>query len=117
MITPNQFEFRDTGSTAAIELTVSEDDVCDVNLATEYHYAEPQMHHFGTSLAKPEDESLPGAKQPEFRVATTQTQVLLKPGESQLASCCQLPRLPDASADTPEQRLFTFVTIHSPSQP
>lgn len=117
MITPRLFEVRNVGSTAEVELMVSDDDICDVNLATEHHYAEPHIHHFGTSLTKPEDESMPGAKQPEWRVAKTHAQLLLKPGESQLASCGQLPRLPGAPADTPEQRLFTFVTIHAPAQP
>lgn len=118
MVTPREFQFRNVGSTAELELSVSEDgDLCDVNLATEHHYTEPLVHHFGTSLTKPEDESLPGAKQPEFRVASTAAQLLLKPGESRIASCCQLPRLPGAPADTPEQRLFTFLTIHAPAQP
>ena len=116
MVTPVAFTFRNVGSTAEIELTVSDDDLCDVNLTAEHDYAEPLVHHFGTSLDKPEDESLPGAKQPEMRVAKTTTQLLIKPGTSQLAGCSQLPRLPDAP-EAGEQRLFTFITIEPSAQP
>jgi len=116
MITPEAFSFRNVGSTAEMELTVSDGDLCDVNLAVEHHYAEPLLHHFGTSLANPEDENLPGAKQPEMRVAKITTQLLMEPGTSQLAGCSQLPHLPDAP-EASVQRLFTFITIEPSAQP
>jgi len=117
MIAAREFLFRNVGTTAEIEAVIpTEGEFCDVFLSTVHHYAEPQMHHFGTSLTKPWDESLPGVKQAEFRVAETNTNLQIKPGESRLASCSQLPHLPDAPAQTPEQRLFTFITIHAPDQ-
>jgi hypothetical protein len=111
VITPTEFSFRNVGTTAELELTVSEDgDFCDLNLALEHDYAEPELIHWSTSLSDPENEDLPAAKQPEFRRATFNGQAMLRPGESGLMQCSQLPLLPGV----PAQRLFVFVTVTTP---
>lgn len=112
MITPRDLSTRNIGSTAEVELVVPDDgELCDVNLSAEHHYAEPEMHHWATSLAEPENKDLPGAKQPEFRTTNVNAQIFIKPGRSGLVQFTQLPRPRDTPAETPEQRVFVFITF------
>ncbi len=111
MITPTEFSFRNVGSTAELELTVSEDgEFCDLFMALEHHFAEPELVHWSTSLSDPENKDLPAAKMPEFRYAKVTGQAMLRPGESGLMQCSQLPLLPGV----PAKRLFVFVTVTTP---
>jgi RNA polymerase sigma factor (sigma-70 family) len=111
MITPTEFSFRNVGSTAEMEMTVSEDgEFCDLNLALEHDYAEPELIHWSTSLSDPDNKDLPTAKLPEFRHAKVSGQAMLRPGESGLIQCSQLPLPPGV----PAQRLFIFVTVSKP---
>ena len=111
MITPAAFSSRNVGTTVEIELTVQEDGAhCDVNASLEHDYAEPEMIFWSTSLADPENKSLPAARMPEDRNTKVTTQLMLKSSESGLAHCSQLPRLPGV----PAQRLFVFVTATQP---
>ena len=118
VITSDDSEVRNIGTTATLELTVNEArDLCDLNMQLEHDYAEPEMHRWSTSLADPENKKLPGADQPEFRSTRVNAQMMLAPGQSGLAQCSQLPRLQGTPANEPDQRLFVFITTNPASEP
>jgi RNA polymerase sigma factor (sigma-70 family) len=111
MITPTKFAFLNVGTTAEMELTVSEDgEFCDLNMALDHDYAEPELISWSTSLSERENKNLPAAKMPERRQTKVTAQAMLQPGMSGLVQCSQLPLLPDV----PAQRLFVFITVTTP---
>lgn len=108
--TPNSFTYRNTGHTAEVEATVSEDGrIIDLNMAPEW--VEPLTEwSWGTGVSE--------VKQPVFGTDKLSTQMLCGNGEWELAGLFTPPWLPEAGkppgcAPLPEDRVFLFVRAAS----